>query len=60
MNYKNDLDECLTYFKILFEFAQFQNIVFWVAQLTFALYLIIRLKGAQAARELQYLNMQRT
>ena len=23
MNYKNDLDECLTYFKILFESARF-------------------------------------
>ena len=28
MNYRNDLDEHLTYFKLVFEAAQFQNIIF--------------------------------
>jgi hypothetical protein len=32
MNYKNDLDECPTYFKLLLEFVQFYIIIIlWVA-----------------------------
>ena len=31
VNYGNDLDECLTYLNLLFEFAQFQNIILWGA-----------------------------
>ena len=31
MNLKNDLDECLTYFKLLFESTQFLNIFFRTA-----------------------------
>ena len=31
MSYENDLDECLTYFQVLFEPAQFHNILLWVA-----------------------------
>ena len=31
MNYRNDLDECLTYFKLKIENSQFLNIVFLVA-----------------------------
>ena len=54
MNYRNDLDECLTYFELLFGFAQSQNIVFWVAQLTLVLHLIIRQQGDQTTRELLY------
>jgi hypothetical protein len=31
VNNKNDLDECLTYFKLIFKFAQYQIIILWVA-----------------------------
>ena len=52
MNYRNDLDECLTYSKSILEYAQFFNTKFWTAQLTFTLKLIASQKGAQVAREL--------
>ena len=48
-------DECLTYFKLRFESAQNYKIDLWVAYFTFALYLIPKQKGAQVARELQYM-----
>ena len=54
MNYRNDLDECIAYFKLPSEYAQFFNIVFWVALLAFALQLHIRQTVPKAARELWY------
>ena len=31
MNYRNDFNECLTYFRLLFKSVQFENINLWVA-----------------------------
>jgi len=38
MDYRNDLNICLTSFKLLYEFTQFESIIFKVAfKLTFTL-----------------------
>jgi hypothetical protein len=56
MKYRNDLDECLTYFKLLFNFPKFRILFFGYPKLLSALSLIIRQQGAQATRELRYIN----
>ena len=35
MNDRNDLDECLTYFELLFYVPDFRILFLWVAYLTF-------------------------
>ena len=52
MNYKNDLDECLTYLNYFFDLPNFR-IFFGLPKLLLRFNWLLGKEGAQAARELR-------